>query len=44
MTIQSPSGRVAKLDDLRNDKAYLILHAYIEKCTKQVNLQLEDGK
>ena len=44
MTIQLSSGRVVKLDDLRKDNAYLILHVYIEKFTKQVNLQLEDGK
>jgi len=42
LTIQSSSSRVVSLDDLRKDKAYIILHIYIEIFTKQVILKLQD--
>ena len=41
LTVQSSSGRVVRLDDLRTDKAHFILHVYIEKFTKQVILKLQ---
>ena len=41
LTIQASSGRVVRLDELRKDKAYLILHVYIGKFKKQVILKLQ---
>ena len=43
LTIQASTGRVVRLDDLRKDKAYLILHVYIEKFTKHIILKLVEG-
>ena len=36
------SCRVVRLEDLRKDKAYLILHVYIVKVTERIILILED--